>query len=90
MQMQEMQEKQVQPLGGEDPQEEEIATHSSILAWRIPRTEEPARPQYVGSQRVELLMTGKKARQDPGQAFPGGPVVKILPSDAGGVGLIPC
>ena len=31
----------VQPLGWEDPLEEEMATHSSILAWRIPRTEEP-------------------------------------------------
>ena len=44
-----------------------MATHSSILACRIPGTEEPVRPQHVGSQGVELLMTGKKARQDPGQ-----------------------
>ena len=36
-----MQETQVQPLGQEDPLEEGMATHSSILAWRIPRTEEP-------------------------------------------------
>ena len=36
-----MQETQVQSLGGEDPLEKEMATHSSILAWRIPWTEEP-------------------------------------------------
>ena len=36
-----MQETWVQSLGQEDPQEEEIATHSSILAWKVPRTEEP-------------------------------------------------
>ena len=40
-------------LGWEDPLEEGMATHSSILAWRIPWTEEPGRLQYVGSQRVE-------------------------------------
>ena len=38
-----MQETQVQPLGGDDPLEEDMATHSSILAWRIPWTEEPGR-----------------------------------------------
>ena len=36
-----MQEMRVRSLGGEDPLEEEMATHSSILAWKIPRTEEP-------------------------------------------------
>ena len=39
-------------LGWEDPLEEGTATHSSILAWRIPWTEEPGRLQSVGSQRV--------------------------------------
>ena len=39
--MQEMQETQILSLGWEDPLEEEMATHSSILAWRIPWTEEP-------------------------------------------------
>ena len=43
---------QVRSLGGEDPLEEEMATHSSILAWRIPRTEEPGRLQFIGLQRV--------------------------------------
>ena len=47
-----MQETQVQPLGGEDPLEKEMATHSSILAWRIPWTEEPGGIQSTGSQRV--------------------------------------
>ena len=39
-------------LGWEDPLEEGMATHSSILAWRIPWTEEPGRLQSMGSQRV--------------------------------------
>ena len=39
-------------LGSEDPLEKEMATHSSILAWRIPWTEEPGRLQSMGSQRV--------------------------------------
>ena len=48
----EMQETQVQSLGWEDPLEKEMASHSSILAWRIPRTEELARLQSIGLQRV--------------------------------------
>ena len=43
---------QVQPLDQEDPLEEGMATHSGILAWRIPWTEEPGRLQSMGSQRV--------------------------------------
>ena len=39
-------------LGGEDPLEKGMATHSSILAWRIPQTEEPEGLQSMGSQRV--------------------------------------
>ena len=46
------QETQVQSLGQEDPLEKGMAVHSSILAWRIPWTEEPGRLQSVGSQRV--------------------------------------
>ena len=42
----------VQSLGQEDPLEEEKATHSSILAWEIPQTEEPGRIQSIGLQRV--------------------------------------
>ena len=47
-----MQETRVRSLGREDPLEEEMATHSSILAWRIPWTEKPGRLQSMGSQRV--------------------------------------
>ena len=50
-----MQETQLQSLGREDPLEEEMATHSSILAWRIPWTEKPGRLQSMG--RKELDMT---------------------------------
>ena len=48
-----MQETLVQSPGWEDPLEMEMATHSSILAWRIPWTEKPARLQSIGSQRVD-------------------------------------
>ena len=47
-----MQETPVQSLGQEDPLEKEMATYSSILAWKIPRTKEPGRLQSMGSQRV--------------------------------------
>ena len=47
-----MQETRVQSLGQEDPLEKEMVTHSSILAWRIPWTEEPGGLQSTGSQRV--------------------------------------
>ena len=47
-----MWETQVRSVGGEDPLEKEMATHSSILACRIPWIEEPGRLQSVGSQRV--------------------------------------
>ena len=47
-----MQETSVQSLGQEDPLEEGMATHSSILAWRIPWTEESGVLQSMGSQRV--------------------------------------
>ena len=46
------QETGVQSLGQEDPLEKGMATHSSILAWEIPRTEEPGRLQSMGLQRV--------------------------------------
>ena len=50
--MQEPQEPQVQSLGQEEPLEEGMAIHSSILAWRIPRAEEPGGLQSIGSQRT--------------------------------------
>ena len=49
-----MQETQVQSLGWEDPLEEEMATHFSILAWRIPQTEEPDRRHGVAKSRTRL------------------------------------
>ena len=47
-----MQEMQIRSLGQEDPLEKEMATHSGILAWRIPWTEEPGGLQSMGLQRV--------------------------------------
>ena len=47
-----MQEMWVQFLGQEDPPEKEMVTHSSILTWEVPWTEEPGRLQSTGSQRV--------------------------------------
>ena len=60
-----MQETWVRFLGQEDPLEKEMAAHSSILAWKIPWTEEPGRPQSVRSQESDmtaiklLLLLGK-------------------------------
>ena len=48
-----IQETRVQLLGQEDPLEKEMATHSSILAWRILRAEEPGRLQSMGSQKSD-------------------------------------
>ena len=42
----------VRSLGWEDPLEKEMATHSRILVWKIPWTEDPGRPQSMGSQRA--------------------------------------
>ena len=50
-----MQETGVQSLGWEDPLDEGMATRSRILAWRIPRTEEPGELQSMGSQRVDTI-----------------------------------
>ena len=50
--MQVLQETWVQSLGWDHPLEEEMATHSSILAWEIPWTEEPGGLQFMGSQRI--------------------------------------
>ena len=47
-----MQEMDIQSLGHEDPLQKEMATHTSILAWEIPWTEEPGRLQFMVSQRV--------------------------------------
>ena len=50
--MQQTEEMQVQSLGQEDPLEEDMATHSSILAWRIPETEESVGLPSVGLHRI--------------------------------------
>ena len=52
-----MQETQVLSPGGEEPLEDEMATHSSTLAWRIPWTEEPGGLQSTGSPRVGVEKT---------------------------------
>ena len=50
-----MQETQVRSLGQEDPLEKEMATHSNILAWRVPLTEEPGGLQTMGSQELDMI-----------------------------------
>ena len=50
----------VQSLGQEDPLEKEVATHSSILAWEIPWTEEASRLQSLGLQRVRHNLKAKQ------------------------------
>ena len=52
-----MQETWVQSLGGEDPLDNRMATHFSILAWRISWTEEPGRPQSMGSQKSQTRLS---------------------------------
>ena len=80
--MQEMEETQFRFLGWEDPLEKEMIIHSSILAWRIPRTEEPGELQSMGSQRVghdlmtkqlqqENILFSKTACQEPGEGTAG-------------------
>ena len=51
--MQGTQETQAQSLGGEDPLQEEMAIHPSILAWRIPWTEQPGGPQSMGHKESD-------------------------------------
>ena len=53
----------VQSLGQKDPLENEMATHSSILAWEIPWTEEPDRLQSMESQRVQHDLATKQQQQ---------------------------
>ena len=50
-----MQDMWVQSLGQEDPLEKEMATHSSILAWEIPSTEEPGGLQSMGLQELDMI-----------------------------------
>ena len=57
------QELRVQSVDQEDPLEEETATHSSVLAWEIPGTEEPGGLQSIGSQRVGHHLATKQPQQ---------------------------
>ena len=52
-----MQKNQVQSLGQEDPLEKGMVTHSSLLAWRIPWTEEPGGLQSMGLQRIQTQLS---------------------------------
>ena len=63
-----VQETRVQSLGQKDPLEKEMATHSSILAWRIPRTEEPGRLQSMRSQVSDT--TERLKRESINKIFP--------------------
>ena len=57
-----MQETQIQSLGWEDPLEKEMAIHTSILAWRIPWTEEPGGLQLLGLQKVGYDLVTEHAK----------------------------
>ena len=67
--MQEMQETQVRSLGQEDPLEKKMATHSNILAWRIPWTEKPSGLQSMGSQRVRHYLVTKQSKSTLGNIW---------------------
>ena len=68
----------VRSLGGEDPLEKEIATHSSILAWRIPWTEEPGGLQSTGSQRVRHDRATSLTHEDPQDLLEATPKKHVL------------
>ena len=63
-----MQDMQVQSLGLENTLEEEMATHSRILAWKMPWTEEPGGLQSMGWQRVKLNLAAKRQQEQMMQA----------------------
>ena len=77
----------VQSLGEEDPLGKEMATHSSILAWEIPRTEEPGGLQSKGSKRIRHDSATEHTAVKVG--FLGGSVVNNWPANAGDVDSIP-
>ena len=58
-----MQETQIPSLGGEDPLEKQMSTHSSIFAWEIPRTDKPGGLQSMGLQRVGYNLATKQQQQ---------------------------
>ena len=69
--VQEVQEMQVRSLGQEDPLEEEMATHSNILAWKLPWTEEPGGLQSIGSQIVMVFLELRQGIQAASCVGPG-------------------
>ena len=75
--MQETQEKQVRSLGQEDPLEEEMATQPSILAWKIPWTEEPGWIQFMGLQKAGLKWATKYAHTDTRLSAWRGPLFQV-------------
>ena len=83
-----MLETQVRSLGWEDPLEKGKATHSSILAWKIPWREVFGRLPSMGSQRVRCDLATKHARMEATWGFPRGSVLKNLPANAGDTGDI--
>ena len=58
-----MQEMRVQSVGGEDPLVKEMATHSSVLAWKIPWTEEPGRLESMGLPKSQHASATKQQEQ---------------------------
>ena len=80
----EVRETWVRSLGWEDPLEKGTATHSSILAWRIPWTEEPGRLHSPRDAKSRTRLSGFHFF-----LFPGGLVVENLTASAGDMGLIP-
>ena len=84
-----MQETQVQSLGLEDAPEKEIVTHSSILAWEIPWTEEPGGLQTMGLQRVGHGLVTKQQQNFGDVVFPDSSVGKESTCNAGDPGSIP-
>ena len=88
-----MQETWVWSLGQEDPQEEGMTTHSSILAWRIPWTEEPGGLQSMGSQRVGHDWATKHSTLILNilpNSFPPSLLVSLPPTDPTPIGFCLC
>ena len=73
-----MQEMWVRSLGGEDPLEKEMATHSRILAWEIPWTEEPGRLQSIGSQKSQTQLSNEKTKNWPVLFLPQMILIELL------------
>ena len=84
-----MWETQVRSLGWEDPLEKEMAAHSSILAWRIPWTEEPGRLQSTGLQRVGHDWATSPHLTKGITGFPNSSAGKETACNVGDLGLIP-